>query len=420
MAMASAGPVRFYGWRIVAVAFLAQGLSTAATVYLYGMFLKPLTTEFGASRMVAGLGLSAMYAVQALISPSLGRALDRHSIRAIMISGTLGMCAGLVLLSTVGALWQAGLVYALLVGVGSAMAGPLSGATLVSNWFVRSRGRALGLAALGVSFCGFALPPIAAALIAALGWRSACLALGLGIAAILVPALAIVVVSRPEERGWTPDGVPAESVPRAASDATAPVPWTTGALLRDRNFRAIVAAIALIAGATVAMLTHIVAFATDQGIEAQRASLLISVVAGFSMLGKVGFGALIDRLDERITFYLMVGVQTAGWLILLFASGLSGLLCATALFGFGAGGNLPISGGVVAAVFGRESFGRVMGLMTPFMLLFTVVTPPLVGHVYDRSGSYDLAFRLLALGTIAAAVPVAFLRIDRARAADRT
>jgi MFS family permease len=107
------------------------------------------------------------------------------------------------------------------------------------------------------------------------------------------------------------------------------------------------------------MLTHVVAFATDQGIEAQRASLLISVVAGFSMLGKVGFGALVDRLEERVTFYLMVGVQTAGWLILLFATGLSGLLCATALFGLGAGGNLPISGGVVAAAFGRESFGRV-------------------------------------------------------------
>lgn len=404
---------RFYGWRIVAAAFLAQGLATGATVYVYGVFLKPLVAEFAASRMVVGLGLSALYVVQAVLSPFLGRALDRYSIRAILVWGALLLGGGLVLLSAAQALWQVGLVFALVVGVGSAMAGPLSAGTLVANWFVRQRGRALGIAAMGTSLCGFALPPLAAWLVDEAGWRLACVVLGAGVAALLVPVVWVVVVSRPEERGLSPDGLPG-GAPGADGSGGVEAPavdWTARALLRDRDFWAIALGVALVAGALVALLTHLVAFATDLGIDRERASLLLSVAAAFGMLGKLVFGGIVDRIDRRGAFWLMVGVQGLGWLLLLRDPGYAALLVAAAVLGLGSGGSLPISGALVGATFGRMAFGRVMGLMSPVMMVLTVVTPPLVGHLYDRAGNYELAFRMLFAGTLFAAIPIAFLRV---------
>lgn len=399
-----------HGRHVVAAAFLTQGISTGATVYVYGVFLKPLTAEFAASRMSGALGLSAMYAIHAVLSPALGRALDRHSIRAIMIGGALLLSVGLVLLAATTALWQVGLVFALVIGCGSLMAGPLSASTLVANWFVTGRGRALGLAALGTSVCGFVLPPVASWLIQSVGWRNACAALGLTVAVLLVPLVSIWVVSRPEERGLGPDGVPGGSVgpepPRAVRSRAPARP-----LLLDRSFWAIASSTALLAGAVVALLTHLVAFATDLGIEAKRASLLVSVLAGFGMLGKLFFGGLVDRIDKRGAFWLMVGVQALGWLILLQEPDYTALLLAAAILGLGAGGGLPISGALVGSTFGRADFGRVMGAMSPVMLTLTLLAPPIAGHLYDLAHSYQLAFRILLGGSILAAVPIAFLRI---------
>ncbi len=411
----TAAPGPFPGWRMVAAAFLAQGVSTGATIYVYGLFLVPIASEFGASRMVAGLGLSAMYAVQALASPAVGRALDRRSIRSIMLWGVLALGGGLALLSATTTLWQAGLVFAAVVGVGTTMVGPLSAATLVANWFVRNRGRALGVAALGTSFFGFVLPPVTAAGIAALGWRAACLGLGVGAAAILAPILGAVVVSRPEERGFEPDGLARAGTPGPDRAAT-PSVWSAAKLLREPRFWAIAGGIGLIAGATVALLTHLVAFATDRAIAPQRASLLLSVVAGFGMAGKLCFGAIADRVEVRRAFWLMVGTHALAWLILLSEPGFPGMLAAAAVFGLGTGGNLPVSGALVGATFGRAAFGTVMGWMNPVILLLTLVTPPLAGYLYDRTGSYELAFRLLFVITIAAALPVMFLRAGPAEA----
>ena len=319
----------FYGWRIVAVAFLAQGITTSATVYIYGVFLKPVVAEFDVSRMVAGMGLSLLYLVQAVISPPLGRALDRHSIRGIMASGALILSAGFALLAATRTLWQVGLVFALIIGAGATMAGPLPASTLVANWFVAGRGKALGLAALGISFCGLLLPPLAAWLVGEVGWRGACLALGIGIGVVVCPAVLAVVVSRPEERNLAPDGASRNETSLHLTTSRGEQ-WTTIALLQERNFWSIMLAVGLTAGALVAMLTHLVAFATDRGFQPQDAAFVMSVVAGASMAGKLAFGAIMDRIDKRIAFWLMVGIQALGWSILLAEPEYAALLVAAA------------------------------------------------------------------------------------------
>lgn len=401
----------FYGWRIVAAAFLVQGLSTGATVYVYGVFLKPLAEEFGASRMASGLGLSAFFTVQALVSPGLGRALDVRSIRTLMLVGVALLCGGLALIAAGNALWQLGVVFAVLVGLGSVMTGPLAASTLVANWFTTQRGRALGLAALGTSFCGFFLPPIASLLIESIGWRAACLLLAAGVGAILLPVVAMVVVSRPEERGTTPDGAPAVVAHPGAPAPPEASARTSRSLLRDRDFWSITGGIGLLAASAVALLTHLVAFATDLGIEPQNAAWLLSVSAGFAMCGKLFFGSIADRVDLRVAFWSMVGVQLLGWMALLYGTDYGTLLFAAGILGLGTGGNLPMSGALVGATFGRADFGRVTGLMSPMMLALTLVTPPLAGYLFDRSGSYDLAFRILFGLTLFAALPISFLRV---------
>jgi MFS family permease len=186
----------YQGWRIVGVSALAQAVSVGSTFYAYGVFVKPLVAEFGASRLAVTLGLTLMTIAQGLIAPILGHALDRLSPRAIFIAGVVLQSAGLGLLSQTTAFWQVGVLFVTAIGVGSYLFSPLATSTLVARWFIRRRGQALGITSLGAAAGGVAFPPLATALIDAFGWRGAAGALGAGMLLLIVP-FALFVKRRP-------------------------------------------------------------------------------------------------------------------------------------------------------------------------------------------------------------------------------
>jgi len=411
---------RFLGWRMVFAGFVAQFVYSSMSLSAFGVFVMPLEREFDTSRasLSAAFGLSLL--AMGSFAPVLGRWIDRGSLRRIMLAGLVLASVGTCLLSRATALWQLGVVFCTLVAFGTALYGPLPSMALVANWFVRRRGIALGVTVAGATLGGALAPALAALLIDQFGWRSALLAFGLGSLALAAPVFAFGVVSRPAEVGQRPDGdaAPEGGVSRAGMTVHA---YATSELLRDRNFLVLALGTALIFTSPIVATLHLVPFAEGLGFSRQDAAFVFTPVAACSLLGKLAFGAVSDRVDPRHALRLAVLVLVAGWLVLLADPDYPRLLLAGALLGLGIGAVVPLHGVLIGLCFRAEAFGQVMGLGGLLTLPIIAGANPIAGWLYDATGSYRAGFGLevgcllgagLFFSALRVGAPVALARAD--------
>lgn len=401
------GQKPFFGWRVVGAAFVAELVSMGASFSAFGVFVVPLAEEFDTTRGVISSGLGGMLLVTGLIGPLLGRLIDRGPLKAMMLCGVFLLTAGLLLVSRAASLWQAGIAFCVLAAVGTAMFGPLPAMAIAANWFVRKRGLALGVTVAGATAASMLAPPIAAALIDTLGWRGAVAAFGVGAAAIAAPVILVFVVRRPEDVGQFPDGDP----PREGAAPEPPAGAETRDLLRDPRLWLISLGFALLFASPIVLGIHLVPYAEDLGLSRLRAASSFSVMAPFSLLGKVAFGAIADRVDVRKALWVGTALMAVSWLLLLTGPTYALLLAAAAIFGLGVGALGPIHGVIIGLCFGRGAFGRVMGIGGLAGLPIIAGSGPLVGFLYDATGSYQLGFALQPAALAAAAVIFLFIAV---------
>jgi len=397
----------FFGWRMVALAFLTNFISVGFVFYSYGVFFKALADDFGGSRFGVALGLTCTNLMTALLSPVVGVWLDRGAIKKVMALGATMMGLAFVVASSITALWQFYLVFGLMMGVGVCLLGGLPSSTLIANWFVERRGAALGIATIGVSLSGAFMPPIGTALIAEFGWRTTFLIYAAVAWLVVVPAILRWVVTRPEDVGRTPYGV---VLVDNATSREPPTP-TARELLGNRNFWIIAMVVALNFCTMGAVLTHSVPHATDLGFSPADAAWVLSTMAICGAVGKPVFGMITDRVDKRFACLIATMLQLGGVALLLDAYTYSALLTASGVFGLGMGGVVPLHGALIGSVFGRQAFGRVMGMMSPVMMPVTMIGVPFAGYVYDTTGSYEPAFTLLMGAYVLAMALLTQLRI---------
>ncbi|MDG2277474.1 MAG: MFS transporter [Pseudomonadales bacterium] len=405
----------FQGWKMVVVAFFVDFVAVGFFFYSYGVFFKAIAVEFGDSRLGVALGLTVTSAVGAVAAPLVGRALDRYPLKRVIGVGATAMSIGFLGLSLVRTPLEFYLVLGIFIGFGASSMGNLATSKLVTNWFDRKRGTALGIAATGVSMSGVVMPFVSAEIIEAYGWRQGFAAYGLFTLLVVVPVVLRFVISRPEDVGLRPDGAlmieKLDSQPRGVAR---PARLSMREVWRDRNFWSIVATFSFVFCAMSATLTHMVPRLTDMGHSLSLASLVMSLCAGLGVVGKLSFGWLGDKLPLRRVMMLVLIVQFLGQFIMYMNSDLVVFAFGAALFGYGVGGVVPLHGIVVGKTFGRERFGAVLGLMRPAMFPIQILGVPFAGWVYDTTGSYALAFQVL-LGVYA----LAAIAVSTYRAPDR-
>ncbi len=178
--------------------------------------------------------------------------------------------------------------------------------------------------------------------------------------------------------------------------------------MRELNFWVIALVVGLNFCANGAVLTHIIPYATDIGFEPMKAAWVLSTMAGFGVLGKVLFGWIADRVPKRVAIWIATGLQGLGVVLISNVQEYGSLLLAGTIFGLGMGGVIPLWGALIGAGFGRQAFGRVMGLMGPVMLPVHILGIPYAGWIYDRTGSYEIAF-LTFIGIYVLAIAVLLL-----------
>jgi MFS family permease len=400
----------FYGWVIVGVTFVAQFVTMGSVFYTFGVLLKPLTEALQADRFLVSLALTCSMVVGGLLGPWVGKLVAERSIRALMLWGAALMTVGFLAMSQAQVLWHLYLAFGVVVSAGMALAGPLPNNALIANWFVRRRGTALGISQFGISIAGTAMVPLATWLVVDYGWRATVMALALAPALVLAPAVWLWVVKLPEDRGLLPDGEsPGEPVPeRGEADV-----WTIGRAIRDRRvwlLTLIVGPSLTAIGAVVqAMHSHI----TDLGLSGMQASTVIALMTFMGAVAKPLFGVLADYFDKRAMMGVAIALQGLGVGLLLRVESYPALMGTGFVFGLGYGAVMPLWSVLLAAMFGRDGFARVMGVMGPMILPFTMVGLPLATFVFERTGSYLPAFATFLALFLVSATALAFLRVPR-------
>jgi MFS family permease len=381
----------YYGWRVVLAACLGVMAGFGSLfVYTFSVFVKPLAAEFGWSREAISSGFAIAAVTLGVISPLLGRWIDRFGPRRIILACMAVFGCAIASLSFLrSGLWQF-YVTCFVIGIVGNGAAHLAYSRSISTWFQRRLGMALALVMVGAGLGAMILPVVAQSIISRYGWRSAYASLG-GIALLLGLPLSWRYI---RERGVAGHKV----APVAHSGMT----WQQG--LRSSAFWIITAILFASSISMNGAITHLSALLTDRGLTAGKAALCASMLGGSSLLGRVVVGWLLDRFfGPRVA--LVINLITAlGIFLLARASSFPAGCVAAALIGVGAGGEAATTPYLLTRYFGLRAFSTLYGLTWTFYAAAGAIGPVILGHAFDATGSYSSLLILLAavLGLAAA------------------
>jgi MFS family permease len=383
----------FYGWVILGISFLVMAVIAGGGYYAFGVFFKPMITEFGWSRGTGAIGFSLMLVVGGLLAPLIGVSLVRFGARKIMVFGHALLIMAFLLLSRTTELWHLYIIFGVMCGIGMACAAFNPVTTMVNNWFIRRRAFALGIAMAGVGVGTVVLAPAVRYLVEVIGWQSAWLALaGLIFVFALIPAL-IFVRSKPEDMGQIPDGVkpPAEQKdigPVVKRVYTTPVDWETRAAVRTPALWLTVVFLAANLFTINMLATHQVAHLEDIGISPIMAAGALGIMVGFSSAGRLIIGTLGDRIEPRYIAAFACLMQVIGLLIFINAKALGLIYAYVVLYGTSNGAISVLSPTLIGAYYGRKNFATIQGIAWVPALLIGAIAPTFAGFVFDVTGSY--------------------------------
>ncbi len=381
-------------WGVVGILFLAQAVAMGVRSTI-GLLVKPWEAEFGWERAAISLTASVGFVVYGLAQAFCGRWADRVGPRVIFAASLAVLGAGTAAVGSIVALWQAYLVFGVLIMVGVGGASSPTSAVAVARWFTRRRGLALGIVAGGSAAGQFVLLPAMAALVQATGWRMAFLVLGAG---VLLVALPIVLVFLRDD----PDGGTERRARQAAADGR-PLPVVT--LARHANFWWLALSF-FVCGVTTAGLidTHLIPHAQDHHISAVTAATAFGVLSLVNMVFTMLAGAAGDRWGYKWLLGWIYAGRAVTLVFLIFARDPLLLFVFAVAFGIVDFSTVAPTTALSTTLFGRRSAGTVFGLVALSHQIGSAVGSYAGGIIHDLTGSYTLFFLAAAIASGAAAL----------------
>jgi MFS family permease len=398
---------RFYGPWIVVGAFVLSFCAFGTFIYSFPVFFQAMSVDMGWSRGATAMAIALSALLFGILSMFLGAILSRVGARAMFVWGCLIGGIGFILLSTLTTLWQFYLYYALILTFGIASMGFVPGFATVSNWYVRRRSTALGIVSVGAGAGGAVMAPVANHLISSYSWSTAFLFMAAMLIVIGTPIAAFVMRTKPEDIGQLPDGeVPEEANPSPVKkNDLAPLPgFTFRQAVRTRALW-LIGIGGLLWGVGFLMgLTHSVAHAVDIGIPAAVAAGAAGFLSLFSIVGRLGFGWMGDRIDKRYVLMAIMACGLLAYIALMLAKSVFLLYIFAFFLGLCVGGITPLVPAILADYFGRRDYGTIYGFSGMFLReVGCAAGPILAGYLFDITGSYEIAF---IVGTVAMAAGI--------------
>lgn len=388
----------FQGWWIVGTHFVAQLFVTGFFIYSLPLLFPLVISEFATDATTVNLLPSASSLLGLIVSPIAGPLVDKWSARGLMIIGTVCLILGLLGLSLSQSIVQFVASGAILFGIAQMLMGPLTGSAVIARWFTATRGRALGIAAIGTSIGGMLISRALGLAITTIGWREGLQGIALLVAIIALPLVVFRFWNHPSDRGVEAEAWPDKTPPQAAGALA-----TNKQILMRPAFWLFSVSLGLFLASYTSTLANLGVFYSDLGLPVEDAPTLMFLVTFCGILGKLGFGYLADRISLKLGLLAAIGATAFSIALFSLEPGYRSMLVGAAGLGFATGGILPVWNAMVPAIFGVQNFGRAMGWMGPVISILVTPSFLIVGAIRDSTGSYVVAFQVL-LGFLGLAV----------------
>jgi len=390
----------FFGWVIVAIAFVTMALSVSART-AFSLLMPPLIEEFGWQRGLAAGAFSFGFLVSAGLSPYIGRLVDSRGPRPVILTGVALMAAGMLLAPGIAVPWHLYLTLGVLVGCGANLMSFTVQALYLPNWFRRRRGLAISIAFAGVGAGAIVVLPWLQSIIEASGWREACRAMGILLIVVLVP-LNLFVRRRPEDMGLEADGgdgrrdgKPAKRTIRIVDEDWAAREWTLALAMRTGRFWWLALAFFCALVAWYSVQVHQTKYLVEIGFSPMLAAWALGIVSVVAVPGQIGFGALSDRVGREwvwsigclgfaICYVALIAMEHHPTDPLLYV-----MVVAQGFLGYAI---TSVLAPVVAEIFEGPHYGAIFGTLTVFMIAGGAAGPWISGVIYDITASYTPAF----------------------------
>jgi len=382
----------FYGWWVVFASFVIAFYVGGTVTYGFTAFFKPIEDEFRWSYAKISAAASLRGFEMGIFGPLMGFLVDHFGSRKLVFFGVFTIGLGLILVSLTKSL---PMFYGsfTLIALGTSGCTSTVLITAVASWFRRNVGKALGITMCGFGASGLLISPIVQ-LIDICGWRTTSFVLGFGIWVLGIP-LSFIIRRSSEQYSNLHDVEILGELPPNREIQDLGIGWKE--VLKTRGFWQISIAEVIRVMAMMAVITHIMPYLESEGISRSDASLIATGVPLFSIIGRFGFGCLGDTFDKRYVMagtYFLTGV---GLLLFSFCRVTWPIFPFLLFFPSGYGGGITLRGAILREYYGRNSLGRILGIMMGIVSIGAIIGPSIAGWVFDTFGSYHPIWLVFAV-----------------------
>ena len=400
--------MKFFGWRMVFTGLTLEFTVVGFLFYSFPVFWPYLISELGMTESQLGM-VSAFYFIPiAILAIVVGRALDKYSVKNFMMIGAVIYAVGLFSLSFINSYWSLLTIYLTILALGSVMMGNLAVSKLISNWFDKNAGKALGIAAIGISFSGVALPLIVDPLLDLVGWRNVYLIFASVVFFIILPLIFFAVIDDPKTVNQVKDGIKTH-----IEEEPLPQEITAKDLLSKKVFWMISLAFAFQFMSMMGVLAFLPVHASKMGLEetwyllglpVKQYVFAYSLAAFGGVLGKILFGYLMDIMKAAYPSMMAMFLQAIGIFGITYFNEPSIFLLSAFIFGLGFGAATPLMTACYLRTFGAHNLGKARGIASPIVSplqpIGVLVTSILIGF----QDTYFVAFNIMGCIALVAVI----------------
>jgi MFS family permease len=419
----SARPAIFYGWVIVAATFLIA-LVTVGGRSAFGVFVVPMSEEFGWSRSTISLAAALGFLVNGLSQPFMGRLFDTLGGRKVILASLAVFGVTTVLLATTFHIAFLIVVFGVLMSIAWSGSSLTTTSALLSRWFQRKRATVLSLSTAGASAGGLILVPWAMYVLQQTDWRMTWVALGVPVLVVAWPLACLFLKDDPTDLGLLPDG----EQPSADNSQVNPTRAAAGPLqgdswraaLRSWPFWQLSGAYCVCGFTTAILTTHFIPYAIDRGFTPATAATALGVMNGLNVVGVIVMGTLADRWGRKNLLALVYAGRGGAYALLLLAPDPWALWGFAAIAGFSYWATAPLTTSLTADVYGLKTLGTLSGLTFLIHQVGGAASIQFAGLMRDVAGSYTLPLTIAGIALLPAALSAFSIRERQYSAQEQT
>jgi MFS family permease len=399
----------YHGWNIVATCVMSTAFALALTMNCFSLFLPGWTKEFGVPVSSIALSITLFSFGTALLSVFIGICADRYPARWLFGGGLVVLAFAHLMIAFSQAAWHIIAIYVVVMPFALGFTSSIPSQSIVSRWFVRRVGFAMGLTAFGLAIGGVICPPIIVQLLPIVGWRVLWGGMAVLILVVGLPIAMLVLRDRPNADDPFDYVVAVPHGDGIKKELALPL----AAILRRKNFWVIMGVFSAVQFVAMTISINISPIITSYGGSQLEAGLFLSIYSVSALASKLGSGWLADRIGNRVPLVLAALGAAAGVLLLSMANTNALFVAGTAIIAGFSGAIWTLLASSILAEFGPASFGKAFGLACAGSPIGTFA-PPVVARVQEVTGSYAAA--LVVLGALALLAALAVLLVYRAPA----